>query len=160
MGPDPNTMCSTPRRASWGQRGAQHRQGLGVTGALREPLWLCSYPLTSHWRDGHTLAGGAMGLTDPQGQSILGCPSADAAPEQPAPSGTALIPTPLHILAQRLAHAGSCTCRTPCTEGFSPHTEKRLHTHPAPAGSHTHPALHLDGLLHLPQEGNDTCKLT
>lgn len=69
-----------------------------------------------------------MGLTDPHTQSILSCPSANAPPEQPTPSGTAPTPTPLHIPAQRLPHAGSCICRTPCTTL----TQRKGYTHTLP----------------------------
>lgn len=128
-----------------------------MTEALREPLWLCSYPLKSPGRGGHTPAGGAMRLADPQAQSILGCPSANAPPEQPTPSGTTLIPTRSACLHKHwhtrvLGHAGPLARPS--------HRERVTHT-PCPSRlSHTRTALHLNGLLHPPQEGDNARKLT
>lgn len=86
-----------------------------------------------------------MGLADPHAQSILGCPSANAAPEQPTPSGTAPVSTPLNILAQRLAHAGSCTCRTPCTTL----TQRKGHTHTLPSTSTCYCTSLRKGMIHV-----------
>lgn len=128
-----------------------------MTGALREPLWLCSHPLTSPGRGGHTPSGGCYAACGLTGAVHSGLPQRKCPPEQPTASGTALIPTRSACLHKHwhtrvLGHAGPLARPS--------YRERVTHT-PCPSRlSHTRTALHLDGLLHPPQEGDDARKLT
>lgn len=130
MGPDPSTMCST---LGWLPRD----KGLPSTGrdlqATPPAVWV------PHDKSQHTHACGCHGARSPTCAVHSGLLQCKCPPwSNSIPLGTALIPIPLLL----------------CTHSHTPPAEEGLHRHPAPAGSCTHTAPHLDGLLHPPHGGD------
>lgn len=109
-----------------------------MTGARREALWLCSYPLRSHWRGGHTPAGGCHGAGGPTRAVDSGLPQRKCGPGAARSLGHCSNPNPAQHTCTKTGTRGILHMPDPLHD---PHTEKGLHTHPAPAGSLTHTLL-------------------